>query len=557
MGRATGKRTSGLLLAAALCAAGASRADDAAVAQAFRRVDGVRLSPDEARAQVASLMAAMAQAGLARSSTVALSLLSSEERQAEAVRDAARAELAGRAAQDPSLAQALLSKDDARATLPPALALQLARGHLEKALRLAPLEEGVAFQALRNPSQTANAAATVPPDAPDAGAAPGPARRSRAAQNELARARALAASVPANDPQAVDAHEVAGLAAIAEGDSDLAQREFAAIAAIPVRRGDGAAGERRDRAFLQLARLAYAGGDDARADALYRKVSRDAPEWLDALFEASWSHFRRGEDEQALGNLLTLQAPFFQTRFFPESFVLKALVLYENCRYADAQKTLAEFEQRYRPLHDGLAAAIGKLPTAQGAFEFLAGGPAALQQGIPAGALDEIGRIEQAPDLHASVAAVAQLAAELDSLDDRAAALRPFVQRLAPFVHKARLELLESAGQKLLARLSGERGDLRELLGQSLRLSFEIAGREKELLAAPEPGAVSGHQRARSDVEDDEVLWPFEGEYWRDELGSYRYSLGRRCARARAVPVHEAISPAATEEKSPAAASAP
>jgi hypothetical protein len=146
------------------------------------------------------------------------------------------------------------------------------------------------------------------------------------------------------------------------------------------------------------------------------------------------------------------------------------------------------------------------------------------------------------------------------------------VQRLAPLVHKARLELLESAGQKLLARLSGERGDLRELLGQSLRLSFEIAGREKELLAAPEAVAVSGQKRARADVEDDEVVWPFEGEYWRDELGSYRYSLGRRCARSRAVPVHEAAdpqrvfgpevppaaaSPAATEKKSPAAASAP
>jgi len=29
------------------------------------------------------------------------------------------------------------------------------------------------------------------------------------------------------------------------------------------------------------------------------------------------------EDEKALGNLLTLHAPFFQDRFFPESLVLR------------------------------------------------------------------------------------------------------------------------------------------------------------------------------------------------------------------------------------------
>jgi len=74
----------------------------------------------------------------------------------------------------------------------------------------------------------------------------------------------------------------------------------------------------------------------------------------------------------------------------------------------------------------------------------------------------------------------------------------------------------------------------RELLGQSLRVSYEIAGREKELATSGPDAALSAQpHRDPPQVGDDEELWPFQGEYWRDELGSYRYQLVRRCKRPR------------------------
>ncbi|MFW5968507.1 MAG: hypothetical protein ACOCV2_13365, partial [Persicimonas sp.] len=33
------------------------------------------------------------------------------------------------------------------------------------------------------------------------------------------------------------------------------------------------------------------------------------------------------------------------------------------------------------------------------------------------------------------------------------------------------------------------------------------------------------------DVEDDEMYWSFDGEYWRDELGSYVYNINSECSR--------------------------
>ncbi len=525
-------------LAAALALATVATAARAEVpaATAFRRLDGAQLGADEARGRVAAMVTALSEAGLARTASIALSVLAADEHQSQSVRAAAREELIVRAAQDPGVAQALLAKQDGQGPLPPSLALRLARGHLERSLQLAPLEEGVAFQSIQQPSVVAAAGEGQAPAQP-----PSP-NAERAAAEQIDRARALAASVPAGDPAEADAHEVAGLAALAAGDGEGAQKEFVALARVLPRRGEEAAEARRDRALLQLARIAYASGDDKKADELYGKVGRGAPEWLDALFEASWAHFRRGEDERALGNLLTLHAPFFQGRFFPESFILKALVLYENCRYPDARRALADFEQHYRPLHDGLAELLMRLPTPQSAYDFLAGGPVELGQVVQAGARNEVARLEQEPDLQGTVAAAAQLGQEIDSLDRPG--FQPLSQRLGPAARQLRIELLETAGRKLVTRLSGERSDLRELLGQSLRLAFEISGREKELASSNEPAAVAPPQRELPRVEEDEVLWPFEGEYWRDELGTYRYHLGQRCKGGKKVtPVQTAAQP--------------
>jgi hypothetical protein len=447
----------------------------------------------------------------------------------------------------------LLSEQSDPGKLPGPLAASLARGHLERALQIAPPEEGIAFETLRQEPEVKPAAASAhpldkelaaemgltAPEAPPAAAAEPPRKVSPEVQRELDLARALAGSVPTGDAAEGDAREVAALVALAAGDTASATKEFLAVADLPVRRGDASAAERRDKAYLQLARLAYQGGDDALSTTLYGRVGRGAPEWLDALFESSWAHFRRGEDEKGLGNLLTLHAPFFQERFFPESFVLKALVFYENCRYADARASLAEFQQRYQPLYDGLAQTVAALSTPQAASDLLGRGPVGVQQVVPAAAREEVARVSQSGDLRAALLAAGQLAQEIDSIDRRPEPFRSsaLISRVAPLARRARVRLLEAAGRALIARLDSERATLRELLGQSLRLSYEIAGREKELATSGPDAALSAQaRRDPPQVNDDEELWPFQGEYWRDELGSYRYQLGQRCKRPRTPP---------------------
>lgn len=545
-------RTPGRAVSLLLLCAGAGAAHAAGPQEAWARVDRAQVPAEEARGRIATVVQALHDAGMPGSATVLLAALATDAQQSEGVRRAARDELASSAAQAPGVAQLLIADGDP-GKLPPALALQLARAHLERALQLAPPPEGVAFEPLPA-APGARTASTETPEPlprdlsaemgqpggqpvpqPTPAPAPPPPPGARSAARELDEARALSSSVSPDDPFGPAAAEVAGLAALAAGDDAAATREFLAIVDRKAKKGDKAAQEMRDRAYLQLARLAYQSGDDARATALYQRVSRGAPEWLDALFEASWSRFRTGEDEKALGNLLTLHAPFFQGRFFPESFVLEALVLYENCRYADARAALAGFEQRYRPIYDGLTALLDRVQTPQAASEFLSGGALGVEQGVAPAAREEVARIEQDADVQGAQKLAVALAGEIDGLDKRPAVFRDsaLIARVAPLDRQARVLLLTSAGQKLLSRLSAERAELRELLGQSLRLSYEIAGREKELATDPDAGLASQPHKARPQVGDDEVEWPFEGEYWRDELGSYQYQLGRRCKKPR------------------------
>jgi len=531
-------------------------------AAAYKDLNRANLGPTEARTRVAGMVQALNDLAMPRTATVLLASLASDPEQSEAVRAAARAELAARAAADPALAQLLLTEQAEHGKLPSAVAVAIARDHLERALQIAPPDEDAAFETERGAPALEHASSPAHPLDKELAAEMGlsapepvvtPAREPQRslpaqAQRELDLARALAASVPPGDAAEGEAREVAALAALAAGDPAQATKEFLAVAALALPRGDAAAAERREKAYLQLARLAYQRSDDALATTLYDRVGRGAPQWLDALFEASWAHFRRGEDERALGNLLTLHAPFFQERFFPESFILKALVLYENCRYADARAALADFQRRYQPLHDGLAQALSQIPTPQAAAELLARGPVGVQQAVPAAAREEVARLEQGSDLRGALAAAAQLAQEIDSIDRRPDPFRasPLVARLAPLARQARARLLETAGRRLIARLDHERATLRELLGQSLRLSYEIAGREKELATSGPDAALSAQpHRDPPQVGDDEELWPFQGEYWRDELGSYRYQLGRRCKRPR-TPAPTASQPAAS-----------
>src|SRR5580698_1019035 len=131
----------------------------------------------------------------------------------------------------------------------------------------------------------------------------------------------------------------------------------------------------RDLAYLSMARTFYSASvklddttnqptvDQTRLSAAvkyWNKVDVASEYWLDALFEESWAYFMAGDYSHALGNIHTIEAPYFPHAYYPEADVLKAVIYFANCQYDDALTIVAKFRGRYEPIRDELGKILDK-----------------------------------------------------------------------------------------------------------------------------------------------------------------------------------------------------
>ena len=130
----------------------------------------------------------------------------------------------------------------------------------------------------------------------------------------------------------------------------------------------------RDLAFLSMARTYYSasvrldenntptidGSKLSAAVKYWNKVDVGSEYWLDALFEESWAYFMAGDYPHALGNIHTIEAPYFPNSFYPEAEILKAVIYFANCQYDDAEIIVAKFQQKYQPIYDDLNKVLGR-----------------------------------------------------------------------------------------------------------------------------------------------------------------------------------------------------
>jgi hypothetical protein len=97
----------------------------------------------------------------------------------------------------------------------------------------------------------------------------------------------------------------------------------------------------------------------------------------------------------------------------------------------------------------------------------------------------------------------------------------------------SRAGMIDEAGARTRAKLEYERDGLRQLLAQALRIQIEVSRKEREAL---EGSLAKGSQvdvvrdlKYSHAVSDEHLYWPYEGEFWRDELGTYSYTLTKGC----------------------------
>jgi tetratricopeptide (TPR) repeat protein len=351
------------------------------------------------------------------------------------------------------------------------------------------------------------------------------------------------ATSPADGNLPAQARFLEGLVLYAQGDSQAAVESFKDVVRLTNPRRAKVQDPRiRELAFEQLARIHYEYKQNRYAIFYYQKMPWGGPSWLEGLWESSYAYYRIGDYQKALGNLITLHSPYFQDEYFPESHVLKSIIYYENCRYPEARAILEDFNATYEPVHGELDRLTGKATPVAGLYDLIdasrrgrtPAGPA-MRKVLKAAFTDR--NIER---LDVSIHEVEQ---ELDEKLPRAReAFRgsPLAADLKKRLEGERRRLVAEAGARARQKLEYERDALKELLQQSLRIKIEVSRKEREALEM----ALSSGGRSEvvrpykfsAAVSDEHLFWPYEGEFWRDELGTYSYTLTKGC-REGPVPV--------------------
>jgi tetratricopeptide (TPR) repeat protein len=290
----------------------------------------------------------------------------------------------------------------------------------------------------------------------------------------------------------------------------------------------------QELAQLQMARVFYSTQQFDTSIKYFEKLDQNSADWTESLFEASWAYFMKTLSSKALGNIHTLNAPYFENEFFPESVLLKAVIYFRYCLYDQAEEAIAEFNEKYTPLAKNLNDLMAKYADNADFYEYVKkvrvakAGLDPVTQRLVMSALNDKTLIK-------TFAWVDELNHELDMLQKSDKAWQ--TTQVASEVNQE-LTLQQSvaagdAGKLARERVSRLARQLGSLARDGSKIKFEILEAKGNRLSAQVAGTrVSAEHREEPIIVDDEHFqWKFNGEYWKDELGYYRFKIRSRCPK--------------------------
>lgn len=305
----------------------------------------------------------------------------------------------------------------------------------------------------------------------------------------------------------------------------------------------------RNLAWISLARVYYTAANrtDERGErtidpllldnaiAAWDRVEPGSELWLDALFEQAWGLYVAHEESRAMGNLFTLHSPYFADAYYPESLVIKAVVFFGACQTENAMAMIQQFHGRYDPVRDELDETLSGLEDNESLYRFLVGvrqGSSSLPPRVRAvvtEALSDRTLLRHLEYVHV-------LESELSRLESEPGVFRDssLGDRLRADVAVTRSFAIDRAGELVRGRFARLIEQLDELMTQMDLVEAEIYRVRREGLTAEERAERERIAEAGGlevEVDEEHQVWPFDGEYWRDELPFYRQQVSSICTR--------------------------
>lgn len=314
-------------------------------------------------------------------------------------------------------------------------------------------------------------------------------------------------SINPNSCYAAYADYVRGVRHVRDNQDAAALGLFAGVAQSPYASRDVA-----HLGQLALARLRFDQGDYKGALEAYddvRPVHLSFEEGQ-VLTEKAWTHYYLGHIPSALGALHALAAPSYEAYFYPDVYLLRAVIYKDRCHYLSAKDVVRAFRSKFARTFEQLRARAPQERIERIRKAAVMEGPLAERTRLLLNLTDERDRV--ASLLGASGG---KLVAHVTSLyetaiDDNDMAWRHNFAKAADAVA---LRLLDTEEQINV-------------------LDYEVSLAIFRPVEDIEPKAIAAQVQSPQDAKLDptvEVIYPFDGEYWNDELGDYQVMLPDRC----------------------------
>jgi tetratricopeptide (TPR) repeat protein len=287
-----------------------------------------------------------------------------------------------------------------------------------------------------------------------------------------------------------------------------------------------------DLVNINLGRSYFGAGNFARAIEYFALVERGSPHWLEAQFERAWAHFRLEDVSGAVALLLTHMSPFFDTRYYPEAELLDTYSLFLLCKFPAATERIEHFRDSYRPIHDALASALENMSDSDLFFAVTGGA----NQELPTRVfLDLYGE----PRLQDAAAAVTQAETEIERV--RSVSNARLSEYFVEILQGRRDAIVAAEGSRIRGVLSGRLEALNNMLADTEMARLDILRLETRLY---ERAAGAGEMEEARNVAQRQLRippghlsWPFQGEFWADELGYYRVNAISECPESMQVGI--------------------
>jgi tetratricopeptide (TPR) repeat protein len=290
-------------------------------------------------------------------------------------------------------------------------------------------------------------------------------------------------------------------------------------------------------AQLQMARVFYSTQQFDTSIKYFEKLPQDSADWAESLFEASWAYYMKTLNSKALGNIHTLGAPYFENEFYPEAVLLRAVIYFNYCLYDQAQEAIADFNEKYGPLTKNLQGILSKTDDNADFYNYVK-----LIRQDKAGLAPETQRIVMSvlndKTLLKTFAWVDELNHELAMLNkaDKAWQTTQVAAEVLQELTVQQSVAAGDAGKVARDRIDRKMRELSALQRDGTKIKFEILQGQADKLSAEAAAAGGGrvsvdHKEEPIIVDDEHFQWRFDGEYWKDELGYYRFKIRSRCPK--------------------------